>query len=399
MDSASLDQARAAVWERLRACRAEIEQAALTRVRAVSAPSEIADPEYLEGLRVAVSAAIDYGLAVVERGEESSPPFPAALLVQARLAARNGVSLDTVLRRYFAGYSVLGDFITREAGGDAPVGAGVIHRIGRDQAAIFDRLLSAVTEEYTRESKDRPDSADARNARRLRRLLAGELLDTSEIAYEFDALHLGVLGAGLGALEAIRDLAKTLDRRLLFMPGGEDVVCAWLGGRRRLSAADALAAVEDLPAEMVLAFGEPAEGLAGWRLTHQQARAALLVARRGPRRAVRYADVALVASMLQDDLLTASLRELYLAPLAGERDGGATLRHTLCAYFSAARNVSSAAAILGVSRRTVANRLRAVEERIGRPIEGALLELEAALRLGEMESSAQVEGSDPLHLH
>jgi hypothetical protein len=37
------------------------------------------------------------------------------LLVQARLAARSDVSLDIVLRRYFAGYSLLGDFLVGEA--------------------------------------------------------------------------------------------------------------------------------------------------------------------------------------------------------------------------------------------------------------------------------------------
>lgn len=70
---------------------------------------------YLEGLRIALSAAIGHGLAVVERGEEHSPPIPKALLSQARLAAQSGVSLDTVMRRYIAGNALLGDFLLREA--------------------------------------------------------------------------------------------------------------------------------------------------------------------------------------------------------------------------------------------------------------------------------------------
>lgn len=37
--------------------------------------------------------------------------MPVALLAQARLAASNGVSLDKVLRRYFLGYLILGDFV------------------------------------------------------------------------------------------------------------------------------------------------------------------------------------------------------------------------------------------------------------------------------------------------
>jgi hypothetical protein len=380
-------RARAALLARLQTQRAEIEQAILARVYSVSEPSETADPGYVEGLRMAVSAALDHGLAAVERGEEHSPPVPTVLLIQARLAARNGVSLDTVLRRYFAGYSVLSDFIMRRADDGDPLGVGVIHRIGRDQTAILDRLLASVTEEYTRELGDRPHSAEERRAARVRRLLAGEPLDTSGFGYEFDGWHLGVLAAGPGAPEALRDLAKALDRSLLSTSGGEGVTWAWLGGRGRLDADQALAAAEVLQADVTLAFGEPAEELTGWRLTHRQAMAALPIALRRADKAVRYADVALIASMRQDDLLMTSLRRLYLDPLSEERDGGKVLRETLRAYFAAERNISSAAAALGVTRHTVANRLHVVEERLGRPLRDSAAEMDATLRLADLGQS------------
>lgn len=103
---------------------------------------------------------------------------------------------------------------------------------------------------------------------------------------------------------------------------------------------------------------------------------------------VRYTDVALLASALRDDTLAGSLEGLYLAPLAEERDGGAALRRTLRAYFMAGRNVSSAAAALGVSRQTVNSRLRAIEERIGRPLDACTAELETALRLRDLRRLA-----------
>src|SRR5215475_2827436 len=102
MRQASRERGGAEVAERLRAKRQEIEQATLTRVYAVSEPPPRSGPEYIEGLRQAVSAAVDYGLEGIERGEQSAPPIPDVLLAQARLAARSQVSLDTVLRRYFA---------------------------------------------------------------------------------------------------------------------------------------------------------------------------------------------------------------------------------------------------------------------------------------------------------
>src|SRR5665213_761206 len=64
--------------------------------------------------------------------------------------------------------------------------------------------------------------------------------------------------------------------------------------------------------DAAFAVGEPGAGVDGWRLTHRQAQAALLVALRRPGgpRLTRYVDVALLASALRDDVLTSSLRDL-----------------------------------------------------------------------------------------
>jgi DNA-binding PucR family transcriptional regulator len=90
-----------------------------------------------------------------------------------------------------------------------------------------------------------------------------------------------------------------------------------------------------------------------------------------------------LAAIGRDDLLETSLRQLYLEPLEGGRDGGKVARETLRAYFAADRNVSSTAAALGVDRRTVRNRIRAIEELLGRPLRGSLADLEIALRLDD----------------
>lgn len=119
----------------------------MARVYAAPDPTETLDPEYLEGLRAAVSAAIDYGLAAIELGEERSPPIPAALLAQAHLAARSGVSLDTVLRCYLAGNTALVNSLI-EAAEDLP--REVTLQLLRAQAATFERLVTAVLDEYMR---------------------------------------------------------------------------------------------------------------------------------------------------------------------------------------------------------------------------------------------------------
>ena len=155
----------------------------------------------------------------------------------------------------------------------------------------------------------------------------------------------------------MRELAGRLDRRLLAVCREEEPVWAcWLGGRRPLErrARRCERSARSRPDGVLVTVGEPGEGLSGWRFSHRQAKAALPIAERRGQPVLRYADVALLASILRDDLVATSLRQLYLAPLgggAGRRQGRAARP---CAPISQAeRNVSSTAAALGVDRRTV----------------------------------------------
>ncbi len=365
---------------RLREREGEIEETILARIYAVSDPTATGDPEYVASLREAVTEAVAYGFSAVPGSEDPNGRPPAALLAQAARAAGTGVSLDTVLRRYFAGHSVLTEFIMQEAKADPCFSPDAVSGLSRSQATIFDRLIVAVTCAYSKELEGEQSVENVR-AERVRRLLAGELLDAPELAYELDAWHLATVATGPGAIGALRALGVSLDRRLLLVRSG-DSVWAWFGGRRRIEIQRVLElAASRLPGEITLAVGEPARGCSGWRLSHQQAMAALPVAIRGPQRLVHYADVALLSSALRDKVLAKSLLDIYLAPLEEERDGGVVMRETLSAYFGASRNASSAAAALGVSRNTVSVRLRTIEERIGRTVDGCAAELETALGL------------------
>jgi hypothetical protein len=360
----------------------EVQAAVATRVHAISDPRSVADPSYLQGLEEAVSAAIEYRLAVLESAERSVPPPPPVLLAQARLDARDGVPLDTVLRRYFAGNALFGDFLVEEAE-RAGVSSAALRRLLAAQATVADGLLATVSAEHAREAGLRPGNAAERRRECVKRLLAGELVDRSQLAYDLDASHLAVIAKGEGGEELLRDLATRFGRRLLAVRREEEPVWAgWLGGQSPLAAADAASVLVDgIPERVIVTLGEPGEGLAGWRLSHLQAKAALPIAERGEGRVLRYADVAVLATVARDDLLADSLRQIYLAPLERARDGGAGARETLRAYFAAERNVSSTAAALGVDRRTVSNRLGAIEALLGRRLKGSLADLEIALRL------------------
>lgn len=382
--TASATEIRTALAARLRERLPELQGAVATRVYSISDPRNVADPSYLQGLNGAMAAAIEYRLAVLEAGERQAPPIPTALLAHARLDARDNVSLDTVLRRYFAGNVLFGDLLVNEAE-RAEVPSSALRQLLAAQATVGDRLIAAVSAEYAREAENRPTTPAERRRETVKRLLAGELVDHSELGYELDGHHLAVMAKGEGADEAMRNLAEAVDRRLLMVQREEETTRAcWLGGRRQLTSEQALAALSrDLPEGVFVTVGEPGEGLGGWRFSHQQAKAALPIAERRGEQVVRYADVALLAAIAGDDLIATSLRQLYLAPLERARDGGKVARETLRAYFAAERNISSTAAALGVDRRTVRNRIGAIEELLGRPIKGAEADLEIALRLDE----------------
>jgi len=389
----TLEQARVELSRRLEARREEIEAAVMTRVYSVSDTTDL-DPSYAEGLKAAVTAAVDYGFAAVELGEERTPPTPPILLAQARLAARAGVSLDTVLRRYFAGHALLGDFLVEEAEGGRLLRGAALQRLLRTQATLFDRLLAAVSEEHIRESRQRPTSSERRRAERIERLLAGEMIDTSGLGYEFEASHLAIVARDARAREAIRKVASAFDRRVLSVRREDGTLWAWLGGGHELDPGELKHRLSaQLPHGTAAAVGEPGAGLPGWRLSHHQANAALPISVRGSEALVRYSEVALLASILQDDLLATSLRRLYLKPIEAEGGGKGTLFETLRAYIAAERNTSSAAAALGVNRNTVTSRLRTIETTIGRPLASCGPELDVTLRLAELSDTCGSSGA------
>ncbi len=373
---------------RLRARCVEIEAAIFLRVRdGVPDPVGLKDAEYVRGLRAAVTALLDYGLSGIEQGEEFSEPIPSVALAQAQRAARIGVSLGTELLRCTAGYALLEGFVIEEAErGDLLTQGNVLRHVLSVYGAVLERLTSSIAEGYARELERTGRSLERRHAEHVQRLLAGERVDVPALGYQLDAWHLGVIATGPETQDALITLAAVVDRQLLAVLQDEETVWAWLGGQRRLS----LQELEDLLSTsvgtgMALAIGEPGKGLDGWRLTHQQAQAALLVARHRRGRPTRYAEHMLAAAALRDETLARSLNEMFLSPLASQRDGGTAMRATLRAYVAAERNASSAGHALKVSRRTVETRLRAAEQLLGRSLRTCLAELEVALLIEELD--------------
>jgi sugar diacid utilization regulator len=300
--------------------------------------------------------------------------------------------LNKVLRRYMVGYAVFWDFVLEEAdrgGLPARERTGVLRHASMAQASFYDRLVGAVADEYIQELERLARTRVQRHADLVRDVLSGAAVDTAELDYDLRAVHVGVIATGANAGEVLVRWAASAGRRLLSVSQGDDSLWAWLGGDGELCSSELERLVAGQGGDTSLALGEPAQGADGFRLTHRQAQAARIVARRRPEPVVRYADVALLAFGLEDQTMGRSFVKTYLDPVdhgAGSR--GPVMRETLRAYFAAGQNAASAAAALGVHERTVSNRLRAMEEALGRPIRMRQAELQTALRLEELLGDA-----------
>lgn len=391
--------------DRVRLRQDELEQTILARILEGSdGLPGLEDTEYMAGLSAAVARAIDHTLLRI-KGDGEDERVPPELIAQAQRAARMGTSLDMVLRRYVIGSTVMSDFIMQEAERmEFPSARCTLREALNVLGAVLDHLLNRVASEYEGELESIRRSPERRRAERVRRLLAGLPGDMTDLGYDPTGWHVGVIATGPKADTALRRLAGALGNRLLCVRQDEQTAWGWLGGARPTPVAQIErllhkndACLRDAgghrsagkepydrgadPTDVLLALGEPAPGLDGWRLTHRQAQAAQRVAQRDPRPVTRYADVALLASVIGDDALARSLVEIYLAPLDRTDGNGAVLRETLRAYFATGRNASSAASALGVSRHTVESRLHAIEDKLGSLLRTRQAELEVALRL------------------
>jgi hypothetical protein len=374
-------EARDVLATRLELRRSEIEEGVLRRSAAFGDVGGSDDPEYQVGLRLAVPTAVSFGIAAIREGPDEIPPVPTELLIQARTAAEHRVQIDTVLQRYMAGQSIFDRILLDEMAGDRRFSRRVVGALAESASSALAFVAHEVSKEHAGVAKAKGRTPAQAHAAQLRRLLNEEPARTDDLEYDFSVTHIGVVGEGSDVADGLRDLSKAVDGRLLIGRPEGSAIWGWIGMRQALPRDELLCSIMNCwPPGSLIGVGELNEGIAGWRRTHNQAQVAFVYACRETSSPTHYADVAVAHSVAQDDLLYPSLFHLYLAPLEAERDKGATLRKTLRAYFAASRSTVSAAAALGVSRQTVASRLRLIEDLTGCSFPECATELELALR-------------------
>jgi hypothetical protein len=256
-------------------------------------------------------------------------------------------------------------------------------RHGSDYFFRYADLLSDyVTDLYQRELEQAVRSGEQRRFHAIRSLLEGRSLLGTELDVDLEQHHLGLVAWGEDGGAAARELASALGRPLLAIGPLNNSWWGWLSGSHPLGPKEEreLKRFQPLPGAGI-ALGLEAFGEAGFRATNRQALRARWVARKTDRSVVFYADVAVEALASDNQVDARAFVAHELRGIDDDSPASQRIRETILAYFAAEHNAASAAAVLGVHQQTVANRLRAAEERLGRPVGARRVELETALRL------------------
>jgi DNA-binding PucR family transcriptional regulator len=135
-----------------------------------------------------------------------------------------------------------------------------------------------------------------------------------------------------------------------------------------------------------VAIGQAADGVAGFRTSHEDAgrvQVAVGQARRPAPSITHYAEIALVTLLTADRDAAADYVRRQLGELGGDRPEMARLRRTIRVFLDRGRSFARTAEELGIHRNTVRYRVQRAERLLGRPVHRMGPELHNALLITE----------------
>lgn len=266
----------------------------------------------------------------------------------------------------------------------------------------YDDFLRDIAEDYRGECARWDNHATATSRAVVQAVLGGEPVDLAAasraLRYELDQTHLGiVLHADTPACSDAKLRAHAgavLDAlgcgRRLIVPIGAYSAWAWgnptdtAGPDTLALGTPALSALMDTGVRV--GYGIALPGLAGFIMSHRQARAVDDYARTHPRereRLIGYEQHQLPVLLSNDPGLAAEVVGRELGALAGPGASCQDLRATALAYLDAERSVGTVAGQLHIARNTVSYRIRRAETLRGRPLSEHRLELHLALLIAQ----------------
>lgn len=223
------------------------------------------------------------------------------------------------------------------------------------------------------------------------------------LRYDLNRRHLALLvwadprSAEPPPTAAVKDAATRLARafggkELLVVPAGQSVVWAWTTGEH---VTDAPETIPELEPGLLGAIGGLAGGADGFRRSHHQARRARRMADLlsvPPGSVVLHRSVALSALLTSDAAAAAEFVAGELGPLSEDTEANLRLRATLATFLEENLSWSRTARRMGVHQNTIMYRVHRAEELLGRRLTERRMELEAALRLAELQTGLRSFG-------
>lgn len=341
-------------------------------------PDVHTDPDLRELAQRSAAAMIAYVTGVI-RGEVALEPAesPPQAVAYARELARRNVPMTELARAYRVGQRVMWRFGVAELRArisDETAVATAIETFTEATLLTGDVLMGNALERYAMERDRWVRSADAVRRATVRELLGGGPVDQAAAAarlrYELRRTHVAFVVWADDDDAVLESVAVAVGGpSSLVVPLGAGVVAGWGAP----SAIDLLAG-----ADARVALGLPGTGLAGFRRSHGEALEARRVARLGGLEgAVAYEDVALAALLTRDEEQALAYAQRTLGDLAAPDH--ARLAETVLEVLALQGSPRRAAQRLGLHENTVAKRVRAAEEILGRSIGAQPVETLAAL--------------------
>jgi DNA-binding PucR family transcriptional regulator len=368
--------------------------------------AEIEDDELRAELRASTEANIDQILRMLAHGARIDDlAVPHEALDYLRGNVRRGLPLAVLLRSYRLGHAWLWERWSEVLQGRVQDSGELA--AGQDESSAFmfayvDRISGALVEEFGTERERMLRSAQQLRADTIRAILAGEPIDpevaSRRLGYELHRTHVA-MRVSSGASE-VDGLERAIGEAAATLAAGEPLVI--VSGAARFDvwcgsfdppATEALESYEP-PAGVLVAFGRPGEGVAGFSSSHEEAKQAARIGALigGTKTSVTsYARVELVSLLTSDLARARAFVVSQLGPLADV--GGTTerLRETVLAFLVSGGSPTRVAEELFVHKNTVTERIKRAEAILGHPVNENPVELEAALTLAGLLGQAVLE--------
>jgi hypothetical protein len=380
------------------------------------------DKPVLALLASSVDSNVDTCIQIMQhRINLSDVQAPSAAVEYARRLAQRGMPLTALLRAYRVGHACFSDWMLKElarqaADAEAITAAAMV--MSRLVAGYIDQTSEEMVTAYTRERENWLRNRSTARAARIRELLSGERIDVAAteatLGYRLRQYHVGVVcwaGDAASATDEITRLERATGHVAaraacsgdpVFLPRDESSAWAWLPLGIRDTFDPGAAEGAEMDADVHFAFGDPARGATGFRLTHQQAIATQTVALAGGAhapRAVLFGQVAPVAMMLASRELLQPWVCGTLAELATDDEHHARLRETLLIFLQSGGSYKATAERLVLHKNTVQYRIHKAQESLGRPVGDSRLDVELALLASRWLGSAVLRPGTAGHDH